>query len=69
MTVSFRIQLVDTFRKNRFISLKTPALYTKLTDRRLTIEKRLDLVEEHWSKDSKQMLFDWLSGLVVNRKK
>jgi hypothetical protein len=44
-------------------------LYTQLTDRQLPINKRLDLIEEYWNKDSKQMIFDWLSGLIINRKK
>lgn len=45
------------------------ALYTQLTDRQLSIDKRLDLTEEYWLAGSKQMIFDWLSGLVINRKK
>ncbi|CAM4945783.1 unnamed protein product [Rotaria socialis] len=44
-------------------------LYTQLTDRQLSIDKRLDLTEQYWTTDSKQMIFDWLSGLVINRKK
>ncbi|UJR14392.1 hypothetical protein I4U23_001389 [Adineta vaga] len=44
-------------------------LYTQLTDRQLSIDKRLDLTEQYWHIDSKQMIFDWLSGLVINRKK
>ncbi len=45
------------------------SFYTKLTDRQLSIDKRLDLIDEYSNKDSKQMIFDWLSGLVINRKK
>ena len=45
------------------------ALYTQLTDRRLSLDERLNLVEHAWSNHSKQMLFDWLSGLMINRKK
>ncbi|CAF1121281.1 unnamed protein product [Adineta ricciae] len=44
-------------------------LYTQLTDRQMSIDKRLDLTEQYWHVDSKQMIFDWLSGLVINRKK
>jgi hypothetical protein len=44
-------------------------LYTQLTDRQLSIDKRLDLIEKMEITDSKQMIFDWLSGLVINRKK
>jgi hypothetical protein len=44
-------------------------LYTQLTDRQLSIDKRLDLIEKMETTDSKQMIFDWLSGLVINRKK
>jgi len=53
-------------KKNLFCLL---ALYTQLTDRQLSINKRLDLIEQYWNIDSKQMIFDWLSGLVINRKK
>lgn len=45
------------------------ALYTQLTDRRLSLDERLTLVDDAWSSHSKQMLFDWLSGLIINRKK
>jgi hypothetical protein len=45
------------------------AVYTQLTDRQLSIDKRLDLTEQYWNTESKQMIFDWLSGLVINRKK
>ena len=44
-------------------------LYTRLTDRQISIENRLDLIEDLGNIDSKQMIFDWLSGLVINRKK
>lgn len=44
-------------------------LYTQLTDRQISIENRLDLIEELLHTDSKQMIFDWLAGLVINRKK
>ena len=49
--------------------LSLVALYTQLTDRQLSIDKRLDLVEQYWNTDSQQMVLDWLSGLVINRKK
>jgi hypothetical protein len=45
------------------------SFYTKLTDRQLSIDKRLDLIDEYSNRDSKQMIFDWLSGLIINRKK
>ena len=45
------------------------ALYTQLTDRRISLDERLTLVENAWRNHSKQMLFDWLSGLMINRKK
>lgn len=44
-------------------------VYTQLTDRQLSISKRLDLIEQVWSNESKQMIFDWLAGLILNRKK
>lgn len=45
------------------------SLYTQLTDRRISLDERLTLVENAWRNHSKQMLFDWLSGLMINRKK
>lgn len=44
-------------------------LYTQLTDRHLTIDQRLDLIETMVNSNTRQMLVDWLSGLVINRKK
>ena len=46
-----------------------PALYTQLTDRGISVDERLTLVERAWTNHSKQMLFDWLSSLMINRKK
>lgn len=61
---------VDSFyHSNMQSGPHSTALYTQLTDRQLSIEKRLDLIEGMGSSDSKQMAFDWLSGLVINRKK
>jgi len=60
------VRLTTTKTKSFFCLL---ALYTQLTDRQLSIDKRLDLIEQYWNIDSKQMIFDWLSGLVINRKK
>ncbi len=50
--------------------MKFGEIYTQLTDRQLSIDKRLDLIEKLDNRgDSKQMIFDWLSGLIINRKK
>lgn len=51
------------------VSEVSSTLYTQLTDRHLTIDQRLDLVETMLNNTSRQMIFDWLSGLVINRKK
>ena len=60
---------VDVVRADPSHDLFFSALYTQLTDRQLPIDKRLALAEQQWNTESKQMIFDWLSGLVINRKK
>jgi hypothetical protein len=67
------VNLFCLFLDYLFLKMKfgehSAALYTQLTDRQLSIDKRLELIEKMDNTDSKQMIFDWLSGLVINRKK
>lgn len=53
------------------IGESSSTLYTQLTDRQLAIDQRLDLIERTMTNTGnfRQMIFDWLSGLVINRKK